>query len=216
MTSAVGRYDNAPAHLIIISPRYSARSLNEIERKDIDHEAIALARAERVEAEYLKRQADNALRAEARKVQAALDKATKEERSKIEKQKFLARNQAKAETTKLEEARMAMARIRARKQTPEYKAKENARGRAKRAAEAATAPEGYATMIEAAQGSSMTVAGMRAAVIAGRLPGIKVGRIWYVNLSTAREYAAGKHERNVGRLAAICSAGGKAKCHTTK
>jgi len=212
MVSTVGRYDTAPAHLIIISPRFTTAALNEIERKDIDHEAIALARAERMEAEHKKRQEVNALKAEARKVQAALDKAAKEERSRIEKEKYLERNEAAAKAMKMQAARDALERIKARKRTPEYKAREAARERAKRALCVKEAvPAGYVTVVAAAEGSGMTVAGIRAAVIAGRLPGIKSHRIWYVKAADAAMYAAGRKDRCREKLAKICASGGKAR-----
>jgi hypothetical protein len=178
--------------------------------KDIDREAIELAREEQREAEHARRQAANALRAEARKVQAALDRAAKEERSRIEKAKFKERNAAKENARKMQAAIDALERIKARKRTPEYKAREAARERAKRAlCVKEKVPAGYVTMIEAAKGTPMSVAGIRAAVKSGRLAGKKIERVWYVKNDEAKAYAAGKQDRCKAKLAYINSRGKK-------
>jgi len=204
-----GRFDNSPAHLIIVSTRFNTGAMNDASR-DIDREAIELAREEQREAEHARRQAANTLRAEARKVQAALDRAAKEERARIEKAKLKERNAAKENARKIQAARDALERIKARKRTPEYKAREAARERAKRAlCVKEKVPAGYVTMIEAAEGTPMSGAGIRKAVKSGRIEGIKIKKVWYIDNGKAKAYAAGKQDRCKARLAYINSRGKK-------
>jgi len=198
-----GRFDNSPAHVIIVSTRFNTGAMNDASR-DIDRGAIELAREEQREAEHARRQAANALRAEARKVQAALDRAAKEERARIEKAKLKERNAAKENARKIQAARDALVRIKARKRTPEYKVRKAAK-RALCVKE--KVPAGYVTMIEAAEGTPMSGAGIRAAVKSGRIEGIKISKVWYIDNGKAKAYAAGKQDRCKARLAYINSRG---------
>jgi len=214
MTSAVGRYDNAPAHLIINSarcrPMHQRESESTLTEEEI--EAREEIRAKDRDRKLAARQKASAIKAEEREARLAIERAAKEERSRQEKEKNLEQNKARDAARKIEAAREAIKRIKARKSTEEYKARQAAQARerwAKRKREILPIPAGYVTIAIAAKGSGMSTAGLNAAANDELIPAQKIGRNWYVEESVAREYAASKYERKCARLRAVSPKGRK-------
>jgi len=214
-----GRFDNAPAHVIINSARCRPMHQRESEAALTDEEIEAREeiRAKDRDRKLAARQKASSAKAEERESRRAIERAAKEARSRLEKEKNLERNNARDAAKKIEAARAAIKRIKARKSTEEYKARQAAQARerwAKRRRIMYPIPDGYVALAIAEKGSGMTASGFNYAVKSGIVPGKKIGRNWYVEEAAAREYAASKYERKCALLRAVSPKG--KQCHTTR
>jgi len=200
--STAGRFENAPAHLIIDSTMFSSYSArpSESHLSEEELEELEEKRARDRERKHAARQAANTERERAREVQASADRAERERRSQAAKEEAAAARAAAVTVKKRETARLALERARARKQTKEYKEREAVRARAKRAREAPKVPEGYVLISVVAAKGGMSASGFNNACELGLVPAMKIGRNWYIDQAAAKEYAAGKADRARQRL----------------
>jgi len=216
-----GRFDNAPAHIIINSPRFSAGDKERCsEKEDAKRDAtqIVMAKkaadvAERKAARAIAWQTELVRRAEARAIVKASERKEKEALSARLAREAKAR---KAIEKKKDEVWLDTNPKRLKVKSAHAKARDAEQKReryaAKVAALKASIPAGWVQSSKL--GLDYSVSGLNVAMRTGRIKAVKIGRYWYCDPAQAGKYAETKYARRCevldnARAAAIKARWGK-------
>lgn len=207
--STVNRFDNAPAHLIILSPRFCTRDkMRESENAEAKAEAAkaraairAAAVAEKKEARALAWSIEMTRRAAEREAIRARERHAREElaarkaregraKKKIEKEK---KPEVWLDTRPAKRVKVRTAHNRAR--DAEQKRERYA---AKVAALKASIPAGWVQSSKL--NLNYSVSGLNIAMKKGLIRAVKIGRYWYCDPIHARDYSDSKSERSKTKM----------------